>query len=42
VLFEIYESKFQNLKTKDLSVHESPYLRLQRVMNLKILNGLRN
>jgi len=27
---------------KDLSVHESPYLRTQRVMNLKILNDLSN
>lgn len=33
---------FKTVKTKGLSVHESPYLRTQRVMNLKILNELRN
>lgn len=32
----------KTVKTRGLSVHESPYLRTQRVMNLKILNELRN
>lgn len=32
----------KTVKRKGLSVHESLYLRTQRVMNLKILNELRN
>jgi len=47
ITFSKCYSRFMNpssktIKTKSLSVHESPYLRTQRVMNLKILNEPRN